>query len=335
MSALHVSIDKFEGPFALLLYLIRKEEMNIYDIPIHRITQSYLDHIKLMRELDLEVASEFITMAATLIHIKSKMLLPRHEGEEEVNEDPRKELVLRLLEYQKYQDASKTLNQRPLLGRETWGRGMREDLSFISGDNTHDIELEDKAMFNMISMYRYLMKSLKNRIHKVRVKAQSVASRILEIRDFLIPGQRVTMRSLIKPFEMAKELVRTKVVVTFLSLLELTKMGFTHLYQTDVFGDIYIEPLQVIDRDVIQRIDAYDATQSAHIQEAMGLNTVQLTDEDLVDDLMNEPAPIVAASADTTIELTADMIDWGETATDEDIAFAEKELGIDSEGELT
>src|SRR5690606_11504347 len=135
--------------------------------------------------------------------------------------------VLRLLEYQKYQDASKKLYERPLLGREIFQRGVREDLSFV--EDTMDVEVEDKALFNMISMYRYLIRSMEKRVHKVMVKAQSIASRILELRDYLIPGRRVTMRSLIQPFEMA----RTKVVVTFLSLLELTKMGFTQVFQTE------------------------------------------------------------------------------------------------------
>lgn len=313
--SVNISLDTFEGPLALLLYLIRKEEMNIYDIPIHRITQQYLDHIKLMGELDLEVASEFITMAATLIYIKSKMLLPQHESEDEPTEDPRKGLVLRLLEYQKYQDAAKNLNHRTLLGREVWGRGMREDLLFVAEGSHADIELEEKAMFNMISMYRFLIKSLENRVHRVMVKAQSVASRILELRDYLIPGQRVTMRSLIKPFEMA----RVKLIVTFLSLLELTKMGFTQLYQTDVFNEIYIEPLRTIDRDIIQRIDDYDASKASEIQSALGLNIVKLEEGENEIELVTLPTDTEAIETESIYEGVAG-------ATDDDIEMAEQEL---------
>jgi segregation and condensation protein A len=107
--SISVQLPKFEGPLALLLYLIRKEEMDIMDIKIHEITGQYLEYIKLMKELDLEVAGEFVAMASTLIHIKSRMLLPQYDenGEIVANEDPRKELVQKLLEYQKYQEAAK------------------------------------------------------------------------------------------------------------------------------------------------------------------------------------------------------------------------------------
>ncbi len=304
--SVNVSIEKFEGPLALLLYLIRKEEMNIYDIPIHRITSEYLEHIKLMRELDLEVASEFITMAATLIHIKSKMLLPQHQDENgEESDDPRKELVLRLLEYQKYQDGAQKLNQRPLLGREIFQRGVREELSFV--EDGQEIETEEKGLFNMISMYRYLIRGMERRVHKVMVKAQSVASRILELRDYLTPGKRVTLRILIPPLEMA----RTKIVVTFLSLLELTKMGFTQIFQSEPYSEIYVDTLMEINRNVIERVDDYDAAQSANIQSALGLNQVQLTDDDMIDDEVSPPA-----------------------ASDDDITNAENELGIDTSSKL-
>lgn len=315
--SVNVSIEKFEGPLALLLYLIRKEEMNIYDIPIHRITQEYLDHIKLMRELDLEVASEFITMAATLIHIKSKMLLPQHEGENgEEPEDPRKELVLRLLEYQKYQDGAQKLNQRSVLGRDIFARGIREDLTFV--EDGSDIELEEKGLYNMISMYRYLIRNLERRVHKVMVKAQSIASRILELRDYLVPGQCVTLKNLIQPFDMA----RTKVVVTFLSLLELTKIGFTQLFQNEPYSDIYVETLKVVDRNVIERVDDYDATQAMQVQTTLGLNQVQLTDEDLVD--TEAPVPVATAETETEFE----NYEGAEVASDDDILNAEQELGI-------
>ena len=109
MSALRVHLQQFEGPLDLLLYLIRKEEMNILDINIVEITKTYLDYIKLMKEFDLEVAGEFVAMAATLIHIKSKMLLPQYNENGEVLEieDPRKELVQKLLEYEKYKEAAR------------------------------------------------------------------------------------------------------------------------------------------------------------------------------------------------------------------------------------
>src|SRR3954447_23145623 len=120
-----VHLDSFEGPLDLLLHLIRKNEVNIYDIPISDITKQYLQYIRLMKELNLEVAGEFLVMASTLLQIKSKLLLPAavDEETEEEEEDPRAELVRRLLEYQKYREAAGTLAEREVLGREIFARG--------------------------------------------------------------------------------------------------------------------------------------------------------------------------------------------------------------------
>lgn len=146
-----VHLQQFEGPLALLLYLIRKEEMDILDINVNDITRQYLDHIRMMKELDLEVAGEFVAMAATLIHIKSKMLLPNYDEKGEVveaSEDPRKELVQKLLDYQRYQDGAKRLYERPLLNRDLFLRGVRED--FGNGD-AGEVILEDEGLFSLIA----------------------------------------------------------------------------------------------------------------------------------------------------------------------------------------
>src|ERR1700722_13912199 len=112
--SLQVQLGTFEGPLSLLLHLIRKDELDIYDIPINAITKQYLDYIQIMKELNLEVAGEFITMAATLIYIKSRMLVPQYDANGEiVAEDPREELVQKLIEYQRYQEAGKQLYKLP------------------------------------------------------------------------------------------------------------------------------------------------------------------------------------------------------------------------------
>lgn len=120
MSGIRVQLQQFEGPLDLLLYLIRKEEMDIFNINIVDITKQYFDYIKLMKEFDIEVAGDFIAMASTLIHIKSKMLLPQYDENGEVveQEDPRKELMQKLLEYEKFKEAAKSLYERPLLNRD-------------------------------------------------------------------------------------------------------------------------------------------------------------------------------------------------------------------------
>lgn len=257
--SLSIHLDKFEGPLGLLLYLIRKDEMDIFDINIHQITQQYLEYIKAMKRLDLEVAGEFIAMAATLIHIKSRMLLPTYDenGDEVENLDPRKELVQKLLDYQKYQEASAKLYERPLLGRDIWLRGKRENIKVEEED---DIVVEDNPLFALIRSYRWVVKNIKKNTHKVFAELQSIAERVLEIKDRLIIGQKVIFRELLNKEQVkAKEGLVGHVLITFLSLLELGKLGLVSLYQTEVLGDIYVEAKKQIDGHVIQNVEDYES----------------------------------------------------------------------------
>jgi segregation and condensation protein A len=339
MSGLHVSLEQFEGPLALLLYLIRKEEMDIYNIPIHQITKKYLEHIQMMKKLDLEGASDFITMAATLIHIKSKMLLPQYEDTEDANEDPRKELVQRLVEYQRYQNASKDLLDRPILGRDVWRRGFKEDIVL---EENQDIELDDNGLFGLISSFRSIVKAAQKRIHRVMKKGQSVASRIMEIRDLLIPGERRIMKDLINPEEMTKN----KLLVTFLSMLELAKMGFVKVFQSEPYADIHIEPLKVIDRDVIQRAESYETGDTEAAAEAAARilakgEAAMLAEQKI---LQSDEIELSVTSQMELVDVTPMKVIArdeviNESATDEDIMTAEKELGLEEleggpEGEI-
>lgn len=247
----HIQLSRFEGPLDLLLYLIRKEEMDIMDIEIHKITAQYLEYIQLLKELDLEVAGEFIAMAATLLQIKSKLLLPNYDENGEIieNIDPRKELVQRLLEYEKYKEAAKALLERPWLGRDIWTRGVRESF----GEREEEIVLEDNALFALISMYRGVLRSAKKKVHQVTAKVQSIASRILEMKEFLKIGERVSFFSFL---EAGEEALRKK-LITFLSLLELGKLGFVNLYQSEVYHDIWVETKKPIETDVISSVEEY------------------------------------------------------------------------------
>lgn len=305
--SVHVRLDQFEGPLGLLLYLIRKEEMDIYDIPIHRITEQYLEHIKVMKELDLDVAGDFVAMASTLIHIKSKMLLPQYneQGEELVNEDPRKELVQKLLEYQKYQEVSKRLYDRPLLGRDTWTRGVRESLE----GPDEEIIIEDRGLFALISTYRVLVKKLKKRVHTVYAKGQSIASRILEIKDRFVPGVKIEMRELIT----SAELSRTKLLITFLSLLELGRLGFVSLFQNEVYGDLWVEAKHAIERDVVARVQEYETINPELAAEAL-LQEAQ-AEMDFEAHHLQEPTDVLEEVM----------------ASDEELMAAEQELGIEAE----
>lgn len=322
--SLNIQLPKFEGPLALLLYLIRKEEMDIMDIKVHEITKQYLDYIKLMKELDLEVAGEFIAMASTLIHIKSRMLLPQYDDNGEIveQEDPRKELVQKLLEYQKYQEAAKALYERPLLGRDVWARGERQVLQ----PQDDEIVLEDNALFSLISTYRRVLRSVKKKVHQVAAKAQSISSRILEIRDRLIPGRKVTLMELVTSVE-----ERTReVLITFLSALELGKMGFVSLYQTEVYSDIWIEATKPIEGDVLSRVEEYDSMHADDIANAMMEKAAKISlDDEIFEEGEDGTLGLVVESG----AVAEEIITEAEMASDDEIAAAEDELFREEPGQ--
>jgi segregation and condensation protein A len=320
--SLTIQLPKFEGPMALLLYLIRKEEMDIMDIKIHLITAQYLEYIKMMKEFDLEVAGEFISMASTLIHIKSRMLLPTYNENGEVieQEDPRKELVQRLLEYQKYQEASRALYERPLLGRDIFVRGIREKLEA----KEDEIILEENALFSLISSYRNVLKSIKKKVHQVAAKAQSIASRILELKDRLIMGTRVTMNELLDQSLTAVEEKRRQVLITFLSLLELGKLGFISLYQTETYQDIYIETKKVIETNAIDRVEEYDSLHSEEVaarmmDKAENVKAIEASLAEADDFLLPD-------EKDEDQLVLTEVISEDEMASDEEILAAEADL---------
>ena len=313
---LTVQLPKFEGPLALLLYLIRKEEMDIMDIKINEITGQYLEYIKMMKELDLELAGEFVAMAATLIHIKSRMLLPQYDANGEIveSEDPRKELVQRLIEYQKYQEAAHLLYERPLLGRDYWARGMRERLDA----KEDEIILEENALFSLITAYRTALRGVKRKIHQVSSRLQSIASRILEIKDRLIVGQKVAMSDLITVTEGRHR----QVLITFLSMLELGKMGFIRLFQSDTYQEIYIEAQREIEDAAVSRVEEYDSVHAETSPEilATAADAPHIMDTEAEFVLKDE-----AIEEDEQTEMNFGF-DVGEIASDEDILAAEQEL---------
>ncbi|KYG61192.1 ScpA family protein [Bdellovibrio bacteriovorus] len=328
-----VQLPKFEGPLGLLLYLIRKEEMDIMDIKIHEITKQYLDYIKLMKELDLEVAGEFVAMASTLIQIKSRMLLPQYDENGEVveAEDPRKELVQKLLEYQKYQEAAKLLYERPLVGRDVWLRGTRESLD----EKEEEIILEENALFSLISTYRKVLRSVKKKVHQVAAKAQSIASRVLEIKDRLIVGQRLTMMELVT----ATEDRARQALITFLSLLELGKMGFVGLYQTEAYADIWVDAKKPIETDVLARVEEYDSMRADQVAEKMMEESKKIQEDEeflLTDaeDKLEEANPQMQLGFiedGSSAEATESGLD---IATDDEILAMENELFKDDATEV-
>ena len=253
--SLHIQIKNFEGPLALLLYLIQREEMNIFDIPIHRITEEYLNSLKVIRELNLDGAGEFIAMAATLIHIKSKMLLPREEREAEEVEDPREELVHKLLEYKKYKKASEKIYQRPLLGRDVWLRGEKSDLlsSTEKEEERKNVAVNEENLFILPSLYKKLNLNKKKQVHHVDVELQTVTSRILEMKEEFTIGKKIFFHDLLLKKKSSYPL--DLLLVTFLSILELVRMEFISFFQNQNFGDIYITTKKRIRENLVQEME--------------------------------------------------------------------------------
>lgn len=231
-----ISIDKFEGPLDLLLHLIRKEEMDIYEIEIVQITKQYLDFIDAMQSLNLDIAGEYLVMAATLLHIKSRMLLPVHEEElvEEEEVDPRAELIRRLLEYQRYKDAALTFAALPQLDRDIFlAAPVVED-----GGEEESLELEPVGLYALVEAFRDLLKKApKDFVHEVTAEHLSVTERIQTILNKLQERPQLSFSELLPA-----SLVRSEVVVMFLAMLELVKMNLVKIYQNRRCAEIWLAP---------------------------------------------------------------------------------------------
>lgn len=301
--SIHIHLERFEGPLGLLLYLIRQEEMDIFDINIHQITRQYLEYIKAMRKLDLEVAGEFVAMAAQLLHIKSRMLLPQYDGEEggEEAQDPRKELVQKLVEYQKIQELSKQLYDRPLLGRDVFARGECEDFEALEEG---EVVVDENPLFSLIAAYRHAIKNMKKTLHRVVGDLQSIASRILEMKEKLIIGQRIGFNQLITE---TGPTMTSQVLVTFLSILELARMNLISVFQSEAFAEIFVEGKQVIEGDVVSRVENFDNVGAEAKAEALMEKSAQLTLHET--EIEDEPAAVEtdwSADAATDDEILAE-----------------------------
>src|SRR5690349_9111265 len=224
-----VKLPDFEGPLDLLLYLIRKEEVSIYDIPIARITAQYLDYLTAMRDLDIAVAGEFLVMAATLIHIKSQMLLPRDPNTpEEELEDPRMELVQQLLEHQKFKGAANSLHQRALIEAATFTRGSLE-----TDEENPEVA---STVFHLFEVFRDVL-TRQRALVEIEIEREQVtmAEKIAEIRQAVEFEPEVSARRM---FERARS--KREMVLIFLAILELVKELVIALRQADTFGDIVL-----------------------------------------------------------------------------------------------
>ena len=231
-----VKIDQFEGPLDLLIHLIKKNEVNIYDIPIAIITKQYLDYVLMMQELDLDIVGEFLVMAATLIHIKSKMLLPRPEtaaGVEGEVEDPRDALVRRLLEHQKFKAAAGLLHEREQLRAAQW---LRPDgrIAELAGDD-YEPELE-VDLFSLMNAFQAVVQRLAHR-PKVLLPPEEipVELRIEQLLARLSETEAMGFEDLFSDVDL-----RSGLIVTFLALLEMIRLKLVRVFQSGSFGPIRV-----------------------------------------------------------------------------------------------
>jgi segregation and condensation protein A len=229
-------LDGFEGPLDLLLHLIQKNELDIFNIPISIITEQYLEYLHLMKVLNLDSAGEYLLMASTLLHIKSRMLLPKSsEVEEEEEEDPRAELVRKLLEYQKYKNAALDMEKRPLLDRDVFIRLTPPDIEGEPEEERIEVNL-----FELLEAFREVLKRVKPEIvHEVMLEHISVEAKILEILAILEKENRSIAFHRLFPEQASRRLV----VVTLLAILELVKMKRIRIFQVAAFETIRISPV--------------------------------------------------------------------------------------------
>lgn len=229
-----VALDVFEGPLDLLLYLIRREEVDVCDIPILKITDQYLRYLDLMRMLDLDIASEFLVMAATLLQIKSRMLLPPDERpvEETVEEeDPRMALVKQLLEYKRFKEAAGFLSDKELEQQAVFARYV--DRTFLPEPS--DSPLTEVSIFDLISAFSDVLKRVTGTPREITEDIYTVTDKIASITALL------EIRPVLKFSELFKDaLVRTEVIATFLALLELIRLKKIQAHQPAPFEEIEI-----------------------------------------------------------------------------------------------
>jgi len=247
----NVSLDVFEGPLDLLLHLVKKHELAILDIPIAFVTEKYLEYLDAMTRLDIDVAGEYLVMAATLCHIKSRELLPNpepepgedgDEGEDGEDGDTRADLIRRLLEYQKYKEAGHKLGERPVVGRNVWGRGTAvEDAVADEVDPDALAPLAPFPVHRLIEALDRLMRAAKVRIsHDVLIDRLSVSQRIAELTDRLEVEGSFSFTSMFRFAQPGVELtaaeIRHEAVVTLLAVLEMAKLRLIAIRQDVTSG---------------------------------------------------------------------------------------------------
>lgn len=240
----NVKLEVFEGPFDLLYHLIEKNEINIYDIPIAKLTDQYLEYLEKMQQVNMENISEFLVMAATLIEIKSKLLLPKNKAEEKEEIDPREELVKKLVEYKKFKVIAQELDNLQINGLKTLFKEADIKLGDLD-EKEEDVSkiLNGLSLTDILIAFEGVMKRKEKKVDKVRSGFNSVQKDLYTIEE-----KSEYLLDLLKLFEKVKfqdifreDADKMEVVVTFLALLELIKVNEVNIYQDKIFGEIVVE----------------------------------------------------------------------------------------------
>jgi segregation and condensation protein A len=231
-----IRLDAFEGPLDLLLHLIKKEEVDIWNIPIGSITEQYLDYLQVMKELNINMAGEWLMMAATLIYIKSRMLVPQEPviGEqEEAADDPRNELVYQLLEHQKFKNAAEMLYTREEVENAVWNKPPAEILE----DGSDVVAV---TLFDLLRAFHEVVQRFESqRVMEVAQEEVSIEQKIADVRTLLLVHDKILLSSL---FAQARS--KRSLIVTFLALLELVRLHEVWLYQKKAFDEIHISKVK-------------------------------------------------------------------------------------------
>jgi len=226
----NIKIPVFEGPLDLLLHLIRENKIDIYDIPIALITHQYLQYLEMMKEFNLEIAGEFLVMAATLIHIKSRMLLPPdEEASPEEEEDPRRELVQRLLEYQAFKEAAVDLRGKEEEWMKVFQRGPLTD------ESDGEVYLLDVGLFDLMTAFKKILETAPPEVVSITKETLTVKDKMSLIMEILQGQEAMRFEVFFK-----EGVTRIQLIVTFVALLELIRLGLVRVYQEKEFGHIWV-----------------------------------------------------------------------------------------------
>lgn len=248
-----VLLPNFEGPLDLLLHLIRKDQLNIYDIPIAQICKTYMEHLDVMKSIDVNIAGEFMVMAATLTLLKSLVLLPKEEGEGQ-EDDPRMPLVQQLLEYEKFKKAADKIEAIPWVGRDIYVRPPGAIESMMPVESLLDAPIDPVDPFQLLVCLKIATNRTTRPALQITTDPVSIRDKVIQVGQFLGQQEIISFNELIPPKEERRIL---DVVVAFLAVLELARLKFIEILQHETFGPIQIRGVKDLNNLNVGMLDQY------------------------------------------------------------------------------